>query len=312
MDRHQRGRPARRGVRRDQSEPEDSCAGRSRWAGWTADHGVRVRRHPVVPGREDRSPAAGRIRCAAGTPSSGCSGRHRVRGRCSARPPTSSAMRRAEAWMSQYAVDRYRREAWRLYGVLDARLAGRDHIADEFSIADIAAFPWVRVAKGQGVNLDDFPNVKRWCDGDCAASVGAQEARSRRRHEAGREVELLHRRDVERALRRQAPTRPHGEPDGHAPISSRTSHDRPTLDLHRMSIDGLSVAGDASLPVIDPATAAPFARVPDCHARASRCRGGGGAARLRQPGATRRRTSGDAWSTCSSSACSPMPTRSPR
>jgi GST-like protein len=65
----------------------------------------------------------------------------------------------------QYAVDRYRSEAWRLYGVLDARLANRDHIADEFSIADIAAFPWVRVAKGQGVSLDDFPNVKRWCDG---------------------------------------------------------------------------------------------------------------------------------------------------
>lgn len=64
----------------------------------------------------------------------------------------------------QYAVERYRREAWRLYRVLDARLAGRDYIDDEFSIADIAAFPWVRVAKGQGVNLDDFPNVKRWCD----------------------------------------------------------------------------------------------------------------------------------------------------
>jgi GST-like protein len=64
----------------------------------------------------------------------------------------------------QYAVERYRKEAWRLHGVLDARLAGRDYIEDEFSIADIAAFPWVRVAKGQGVNLDDFPNVKRWCD----------------------------------------------------------------------------------------------------------------------------------------------------
>ena len=64
----------------------------------------------------------------------------------------------------QYAVERYRKEAWRLYDVLDARLAGRDYIVDEFSIADIAAFPWVRVAKGQGVSLDDFPNVKRWCD----------------------------------------------------------------------------------------------------------------------------------------------------
>ncbi len=65
---------------------------------------------------------------------------------------------------AQYAVERYRREAWRLYGVLEGRLVGRDYIDDEFSIADIAAFPWVRVAKGQGVTLDDFPNVKRWCD----------------------------------------------------------------------------------------------------------------------------------------------------
>ena len=64
----------------------------------------------------------------------------------------------------EYAVERYRKEALRLHGVLDARLAGRDYIDDEFSIADIAAFPWVRVAKGQGVNLDDFPNLKRWCD----------------------------------------------------------------------------------------------------------------------------------------------------
>ncbi|ROZ78067.1 glutathione S-transferase family protein [Ramlibacter sp. WS9] len=64
----------------------------------------------------------------------------------------------------EYAVDRYRREAARLYGVLERQLAGRDYIDGEFSIADIAVFPWVRVAKGQGVNLDDFPNVKRWCD----------------------------------------------------------------------------------------------------------------------------------------------------
>ena len=64
----------------------------------------------------------------------------------------------------QYAVDRYRNEARRLYGVLEAQLEARDYIDGEFSIADIAAFPWVRVAKGQGVTLDEFPNVKRWCD----------------------------------------------------------------------------------------------------------------------------------------------------
>jgi GSH-dependent disulfide-bond oxidoreductase len=64
----------------------------------------------------------------------------------------------------QYAVDRYRKEAHRLYGVLESQLVGKDYIDGEFSIADIAAFPWVRVAKGQGVNLEAFPNVKRWCE----------------------------------------------------------------------------------------------------------------------------------------------------
>ncbi|NDZ17410.1 glutathione S-transferase [Variovorax sp. WS11] len=64
----------------------------------------------------------------------------------------------------QYAVDRYKGEANRLYGVLESQLKDREYIDGEFSIADIAAFPWVRVAKGQGVLLDHFPNVKRWCD----------------------------------------------------------------------------------------------------------------------------------------------------
>jgi GST-like protein len=64
----------------------------------------------------------------------------------------------------QYAVDRYRNEAARLYGVLDSQLAGRDYIDDDLSIADLAVFPWVRVAKGQGVDLDRFPSVRRWCD----------------------------------------------------------------------------------------------------------------------------------------------------
>jgi GST-like protein len=61
-----------------------------------------------------------------------------------------------------YAAERYTTEARRLYGVLDTHLAGREWIAGEFSIADIACFPWTRVAKGQGVALEDFPNVARW------------------------------------------------------------------------------------------------------------------------------------------------------
>lgn len=77
----------------------------------------------------------------------------------------------------EYAVGRYRAEAERLYGVLDERLAGREWIADEFSVADIAVFPWVRVAKGQGVDLARYPQVQRWCE-----SVAARPS-ARRKHE---------------------------------------------------------------------------------------------------------------------------------
>jgi GST-like protein len=61
-----------------------------------------------------------------------------------------------------YAAERYVKEAHRLYGVLDSHLADREWIAGDFSIADIACFPWTRVAKGHGVVLEEFPNVARW------------------------------------------------------------------------------------------------------------------------------------------------------
>jgi GST-like protein len=61
-----------------------------------------------------------------------------------------------------YAIERFKREARRLYQVLDDRLAGREWIVDEFSIADIACFPWTRVAKGQGIDIAEFPAVRQW------------------------------------------------------------------------------------------------------------------------------------------------------
>ena len=61
-----------------------------------------------------------------------------------------------------YATGRYAREVKRLYGVLDGRLAEHEYLADEFSIADIACFPWTRVAPGHGVDVADFPHVARW------------------------------------------------------------------------------------------------------------------------------------------------------
>ena len=63
-----------------------------------------------------------------------------------------------------YAIDRYAREAARLYGVLDAQL-GRTgaYVAGEaYTIADMACFPWVITHKAQGFTLDDYPHIKRW------------------------------------------------------------------------------------------------------------------------------------------------------
>ena len=63
-----------------------------------------------------------------------------------------------------YAVERYRGEALRLYGVLDRRLADREHLCGDYSIADMAAWPWVLTYRSQGIDLDAFPNVRRWYD----------------------------------------------------------------------------------------------------------------------------------------------------
>jgi GST-like protein len=63
-----------------------------------------------------------------------------------------------------YAIDRYTNEANRLYNVLDVRLRGHEYLANEYSIADIAVFPWLRSHERQGVNMDDYPQVKRWFD----------------------------------------------------------------------------------------------------------------------------------------------------
>ncbi|MDA9930662.1 glutathione binding-like protein [Alphaproteobacteria bacterium] len=62
----------------------------------------------------------------------------------------------------EYAVNRYSKEANRLYGVLDRRLEGREFVADDYSIADIAIFPWTRTHERQNVDLADYSNVERW------------------------------------------------------------------------------------------------------------------------------------------------------
>jgi len=62
-----------------------------------------------------------------------------------------------------YGVRRYTDETHRLYGVLDRRLRDRDHLAGDYSIADMAAWPWI-LPGHQGQQIDDFPNLKRWLE----------------------------------------------------------------------------------------------------------------------------------------------------
>jgi GST-like protein len=62
-----------------------------------------------------------------------------------------------------YAIERYSNEAKRLYGVIDRQLARSRHIAgQDYSIADIAIFPWLRSWQNQGIVLDDYPHLKKW------------------------------------------------------------------------------------------------------------------------------------------------------
>ena len=84
-----------------------------------------------------------------------------------------------------YPTERYRSEMLRLYGVLDRRLDGREYIAGDYSIADMACWPWVITYKGQKVDLETFPNVRRWY------KALQQRPALRRGYDAGKELGKL-------------------------------------------------------------------------------------------------------------------------
>jgi GST-like protein len=70
-----------------------------------------------------------------------------------------------------YGAIRYTNETHRLYGVLNRRLEGRDFVAGDYSIADMACWPWVVPYRNQGIDIDEFPHLKAWFE-----RVGAREA----------------------------------------------------------------------------------------------------------------------------------------
>ncbi|MFI7867886.1 glutathione S-transferase N-terminal domain-containing protein [Ectopseudomonas khazarica] len=63
-----------------------------------------------------------------------------------------------------YAIERYVKETARLYGVLDRQLAGRDYVAGDYSIADMAIYPWAKLWEMQRQRLEDFPNMAAWLE----------------------------------------------------------------------------------------------------------------------------------------------------
>ncbi|AFZ36371.1 Glutathione S-transferase domain protein [Stanieria cyanosphaera PCC 7437] len=63
-----------------------------------------------------------------------------------------------------YAIERYQKETLRLYGVLDRQLTDRTFICEDYSIADMATFPWVAGYQFMGLTLDHHPNLKRWVE----------------------------------------------------------------------------------------------------------------------------------------------------
>ena len=63
-----------------------------------------------------------------------------------------------------YAIERYQKETKRLYEVLDTRLQDHEYLAGDYSIADIATWPWVTLHGWAGVEIDDLPNLRRWID----------------------------------------------------------------------------------------------------------------------------------------------------
>lgn len=71
----------------------------------------------------------------------------------------------------EHAIERFTNETNRLYGVLNRRLADREFIAGQYSIADMAAWPWIKPYERQGQKLEDFPHLKRWFD-----AIGARPA----------------------------------------------------------------------------------------------------------------------------------------
>ena len=100
----------------------------------------------------------------------------------------------------KYGQDRYSNEVNRLFGVLNKRLADRAHVAGDFSIADMAIWPWVVGFKNFGQKLEDFPNLKKWFEETVGAAPRRREGQGGRPR-AAPEARHQHRRAAQDPVR---------------------------------------------------------------------------------------------------------------
>src|SRR6202022_1317425 len=153
--------PVQAGVSRDRTEQSHSSDSRSRAEGrQQADLDFRVGRDPAVSGREDGKFLPADIY-----------GRNDaiqwVFWQMGGLGPMAGQNHHFNNYAQEkikYAIDRYVNETNRLYGVVNKRLADREFIAGDYSIADMASYPWVVPYKNQSQNIDDFPHLKRWLE----------------------------------------------------------------------------------------------------------------------------------------------------
>ena len=157
---HRQGRPVQARTSCDLAEqphPGDRRprAGRRR----RADLGVRVRRHPALSRREDRPlHPAGRARPRRGAAMAVLAD-GRPRARWPGRTTTSATTRRRKSPTRSTATSTRRTAST---ACSNKRLADRPFVAGDYSIADMACYPWIVPYERQGQNLDDFPHLKRW------------------------------------------------------------------------------------------------------------------------------------------------------
>ena len=183
---HRARRAVQAGVPENLAEQPHAGDRRSGRAGRAADLGLRVRRDPAISRPQDREIlSARRARARRGRRVAVLAdGRARAEGRAGA--TTSAAMRREKL---PYAIDRYGNEVNRLYGVMNTRLADREFLAGDYSIADMACVGWANGWQRQGQDIEQFPQSQ------ALARRGARAAGGQARHGARRRAAPGHRHD---------------------------------------------------------------------------------------------------------------------